>query len=77
MATVFFRKQHGLTAVTIHEMRHTNISYLQDGVPLNALKHMVGHTQNMDTSRIYGHEIDGAAEQTARTVEAVFSKLIK
>lgn len=72
-----YRKQHGITSVTIHEMRHTSVSYLQDEVPLNALKHMVGHTKNMDTSRIYGHEIDGEAEQTARTVEAVFSKLIK
>lgn len=72
-----YRKQYGITAVTIHEMRNTSVSYLQDEVPLNALKHMVGHTKNMDTSRIYGHEIDGEAEQTARTVEAVFSKLIK
>lgn len=46
-------------------------------MPPNALKHMVDHTKNMDTSRIYGHEIDGEAEQIARTVEAVFSKLIK
>ena len=72
-----YRRQHGITSISIHEMRHTNISYLQDEVPLNALKHMVGHTKNMDTTKIYGHEIDGEAAQTARTVEAVFSKLIK
>ena len=41
-----YRKQYGITAVTIHEMRNTSVSYLQDEVPLNALKHMVGHTQN-------------------------------
>ena len=40
-----YRKQYGITAVTIHEMRNTSVSYLQDEVPLNALKHMVGHTQ--------------------------------
>ena len=72
-----YRRQHGITSISIHEMRHTSVSYLQDEVPLNALKHMVGHTKNMDTTKIYGHEIDGEAEQTARTVEAVFSKLIK
>lgn len=72
-----YRKQHGLTAVTIHEMRHTNISYLQDEVPEQALKHMVGHTKTMDTFGQYGHEIDGEAARTAQAVEDVFRDLIK
>lgn len=72
-----YRKQHGLTAVTIHEMRHTNISYLQDEVPEQALKHMVGHTKTMDTFGQYGHEVDGEAARTAQEVEDVFRDLIK
>ena len=76
MATVSFFKQHGLTAVTIHEMRHTIISYLQDEVPEQALKHMVGHTKTMDTFGQYGHEVDGEAEKTAQIIDGVFNELI-
>jgi hypothetical protein len=49
---------------------------MQDAVPANALKRMVGHTKNMDTFGVYGHEVDGEAEKTAQIIDGVFNGLI-
>ena len=70
-----YRRQHGIT-VSLHELRHTHISLMQDAVPANALKRMVGHTKNMDTFGVYGHEVDGEAEKTAQIIDGVFNGLI-
>ena len=42
----------------------------------HALKRMVGHTKNMDTFGVYGHEVDGEAEKTAQIIDGVFNDLI-
>ena len=70
-----YRRQHGIT-VSLHELRHTHISLMQDAVPANALKRMVGHTKNMDTFGVYGHEVDGDAEKAAQIIDGVFDNLI-
>lgn len=70
-----YARQHGITS-SLHELRHTHISLMQDTVPENALKRMVGHTKNMDTFRVYGHEVDGEAVKAAALVDKVFDGLI-
>ncbi|MDY2951183.1 MAG: tyrosine-type recombinase/integrase, partial [Eubacteriales bacterium] len=70
-----YRRQHNIT-VSLHELRHTHISLMQDAVPANALKRMVGHTKNMDTFGVYGHEVDGDAEKAAQIIDGVFDNLI-
>ena len=52
------------------------ILHTDNAVPANALKRMVGHTKNMDTFGVYGHEVDGEAEKTAQIIDGVFNDLI-
>ena len=70
-----YREQHGIKS-SIHELRHTHISLMQDTVPENMLKRMVGHTRNMDTFGVYGHEVDGEAAKAAALVDGVFDGLV-
>lgn len=70
-----YREQHGIKS-SIHELRHTHISLMQNTVPENMLKRMVGHTKNMDTFGVYGHEVDGEAQKAAALVDGVFNTLV-
>lgn len=49
---------------------------MQDEMPENPLKRTVGHTKNMDTFGVYGHEVDGEAEKAAQIIDGVFNNLI-
>lgn len=50
--------------ISLYELRHTFVSLAQD-LPDGKLKPLVGHSRNMDTRGVYGHEITGALEDTA------------
>ena len=69
-----YANQHGIKS-NLHELRHTHISLMQDTVPENMLKRMVGHTKTMDTIGVYGHEVDGEAAKAAALVDGVFDGL--
>lgn len=71
-----YRKQHGITS-SLHELRHTFISIAKADVPEQLLKQMVGHTNSMDTFGVYGHEVDGEMQRTAKILDDVFSKLLE
>lgn len=45
-------------------------------LPEGELKALVGHSKNMDTWGVYGHEIDGEQRKTAIKVEAIFNDLL-
>lgn len=70
-----YARQHSIKS-SLHELRHTHISLMQDTVPENMLKRMVGHTRNMDTFGVYGHEVDGEAAKAAALVDGVFDGLV-
>lgn len=70
-----YRTQHGIKS-SLHELRHTHISLMQNAVPEAMLKRMVGHTKNMDTLGTYGHEVDGEAAKAAALVDGVFDELL-
>lgn len=70
-----YRRQHGIEP-TLHELRHTYVSLMQDVIPETALKRMVGHTEKMDTFGTYGHEVDGVTEKAAQLAEGVLKDLI-
>ncbi|NLF26797.1 MAG: hypothetical protein GX592_02785 [Clostridiales bacterium] len=57
-------------------MRHTFVSANKADMPLELLKLLVGHSVDMDTTSIYGHEMDGEKDRTADIVDAVFSRLL-
>ncbi|MGI5854390.1 MAG: tyrosine-type recombinase/integrase [Bacillota bacterium] len=53
-----YRKQNGIMC-SLHEMRHTLVSVSRAEIPEQMLKPVLGHTKNMDTFGLYGHEVDG------------------
>jgi len=70
-----YRDQHGIKT-GLHELRHTFISMLKNDIPEQQMKRIVGHSRNMDTFGVYGHEVDGELEEAADTVDKVFRGLL-
>lgn len=68
-------KQHN-TALSLHEMRHTFISVNKADLPLELMKSVVGHSSNMDTYGVYGHEIDGERHRAAQIIDNVFDGIL-
>lgn len=68
-------KQHG-TALSLHEMRHTFISLNKADLPVELMKTVVGHSTNMDTYGVYGHEIDGERHRSAQIIDGVFNEIL-
>ena len=67
---------NNIPPISLYEMRHTFVS-ISKQLPEGTVKNLVGHSKNMDTFGIYGHQISGEAEQTAKAVGELFEKLIK
>ncbi len=61
-----FVKRHGLPQISIHSLRHTNITLmLAAGVPLRTVARRGGHAQTSTTSNIYAHAIQSMDELAA------------
>lgn len=74
---IYYRDRKGYqTKVSLHELRHTFISMCKK-VPLEYLKSYVGHTEDMDTFGVYGHEIDGEQIEAAKLINASLAQHIK
>lgn len=61
--------------ITPYEMRHTFVSMMQS-LPEGELKALVGHSKNMDTWGVYGHDVARFKKQTAQKIEAIFTELL-
>lgn len=82
-----WREEHGIT-ITLHELRHTHISYSRQrtSLGLDDLRPLYGHSRDMDTDRVYVHDIAMTAEERevalrkrreiASQVGAVFDELL-
>lgn len=70
-------KHNQIDHITLHELRHTFISIGLTGIMEDPLKRVAGHTRDMDTSGVYGHEIDGELQAVSDTLQSLFSKYIK
>lgn len=71
-----YRDYNKLSKRTPYEMRHTFFSATKT-LPSELVKAMGGHGKDFDTFGVYGHEMNGEAEQTARLINDVFKDLIK
>lgn len=69
-----FCTHNGLPPVTLYEMRHTFVSIAQT-LPEAQVKALVGHSKNMDTFGVYGHQVEGQEADTAARLDAVFGKI--
>jgi integrase len=61
---------------SLHELRHTFISYTRNHVSLERIKDYVGHSEQMDTSKVYGHLVVMEMKTTAEEIAKVFDKLM-
>lgn len=66
---------NGITAVTPYELRHTFVSIAQV-LPEGQVKAIVGHSENMDTFGVYGHEFGDQSELAAQQISATFARLL-
>ena len=71
---VKYRAHAGITDATPYELRHTFISIIKR-LPEGLIKPLVGHSVNMNTYSVYGHEIDGELMQVSELIQAVFDNI--
>lgn len=67
-------KHNGITPVSLYELRHTFVSIAKT-LSEGEIKPLVGHSKNMDTFSVYGHELSGEDAATAQKVTAIFDRL--
>lgn len=69
-AWIKWRNMNGIE-LTLHELRHTHISYAvnKSGLDLKDLKEIFGHSDNMDTVRVYTHYVQQSEEEKREAIE--------
>ena len=67
---------NGIPETTPYELRHTFVSIAKN-LSAGQVKAIVGHSQNMDTFGIYGHEVNGELQQTAQQIDELFTEIIR
>jgi integrase len=61
-----------LPQITIHSLRHTNITLLlAAGVPLRTVSYRAGHAQTSTTENIYAHAIKTADEIASEALDDI------
>ena len=69
-------KANGIEHVSLYEMmRHTYVSVNKD-MPSGLKKMAVGHSKDMDTEGVYGHQMAGDLERMAAYTEEAFDELL-
>jgi integrase len=72
-----YREFNGIEgAKTPYEMRHTFVS-VADEMPLSLEKMVVGHSENMDTDGVYGHQKAGDLSRAAAYMDDAFSSFLE
>ena len=68
-------KYNNIPVCTPYELRHTFVS-IAKVLPAGLVKSLVGHSEDMDTFGVYGHELNGDAQQQANALNSIFSRLL-
>lgn len=68
-------KANGIPRISLYELRHTYISVNKE-MPEGLKKMVVGHSKDMDTEGVYGHQMAGDLERAAKYSEAAFEAII-
>lgn len=68
-------KANEIPPVSLYELRHTYISVNKE-MPAGLKKMVVGHSRDMDTEGVYGHQMAGDLEKAASYTEEAFGKII-
>lgn len=67
---------NGIPKVSLYEIRHTFVSVNKE-MPSGLKKMVVGHSKDMDTEGVYGHEMTGDMEKAAQFTEIAFSEILR
>lgn len=70
-----YREHNGIKPITPYEMRHTFVSVNKE-MPEGLKKLVVGHSEDMDTEGVYGHEMEGDRQAAAEYSDAAFRKIL-
>lgn len=70
-----YQESNGMEPISLYELRHTFVSMAQD-LPDGKLKMVVGHSANMDTRGIYGHQRQNDARDAADRLTVLFVELL-
>jgi integrase len=66
-------EQAGLTKVTLHSLRHTNISLqLMEGIDIKTVAGRVGHSQTSTTTDIYSHFLQSSDKKASNILDKIF-----
>ncbi|MEE1013516.1 MAG: hypothetical protein U0L92_04300, partial [Clostridia bacterium] len=68
-------RSNGITVITPYELRHTFVS-IAKCLPEGDVKSVIGHSANMDTFGVYGHEMSGDLERISNSLSQVFDNLL-
>ena len=71
----FLKYCRNIPVCTPYELRHTFVS-IAKVLPAGLVKSLVGHSEDMDTFGVYGHELNGDAQQQANALNSIFSRLL-
>ncbi len=71
-----YRAHNGIDDMTPYELRHTFVSINKD-MPDALKKMIVGHSRDMDTDGVYGHEMDGDQQRAAAMIDEAFRRLLQ
>ena len=70
-----YREHNKIKKLTPYEMRHTFVSVNKE-MPEGLKKMVVGHSADMDTEGVYGHEMEGDRKAAAAYSDAAFRKIL-
>lgn len=70
-----YANYHNFGAHTVHELRHSYISLNKD-IDIKLLKSIVGHSDSLDTLKIYGHAFQEEKEKAAAVTADKISMII-
>ena len=72
-----FLEKYNLPKITLHEVRHTSISYLINrGVDVKMIADRAGHQNTRTTEEIYGHVFAKTRRATANEYDDLFSSRV-
>ena len=70
-----YRVYNGIEKTTPYEMRHTFVSMNKD-MPEALKKLVLGHSEDMDTDGVYGHEMEGDMDRAAKMMDKALAKIL-
>ena len=69
-------RSNGIEGITLHELRHTCVSVAMGRIDPDLLKPVLGHTKQMDTFGVYGHETEDGLKTVARKLGEIFDGIL-